>query len=319
MKRFRCLIVPVSGKDDGQSAVDQAATLAIQNDATVTLVDAITPIHEFLSITGTASAQLHSDTADRKNAHMETLAKPLRDRGIHVACQLLEGDLAEMTVKRVIQNRHDLLLKSAEHPEGITQHVFGTAGQRLMRKCPCPVWIIKTLPESRLDKILVAISPFPLEQKRHPMNVMMMELASSLASKNSCELNVVSVWPDLLTDARSEQCETQLLQEEALEEVVGPYRRQVTQLHTHLLQGDAGDSITRLSQTLDADLLVLGTVCRSNFVFFTMGNTAEQVLQRAQCSVLAVKPDWFLTSIAKAAKERSRLLDGLLVQNAGLI
>ena len=250
---------------------------------------------------------------------MRTLAKPLRDRGIPVACHLLEGDLSELTVKRVIQNRHDLLLKSAEHPEGITQHVFGTTGQRLIRKCPCPVWIIKTLPESRLDKILVAISPFPLEQKRHPMNVMMMELATSLASKNDCELNVVSVWPNLLTDARSELTETRVHQQEALEEVVGPYRRQHTRLHTHLLQGDAADSITRLSQTLDVDLLVLGTVCRSNFVFFTMGNTAEQVLQRAQCSVLAVKPDWFLTSIAKAAKERSRLLDGIIIQNAGMI
>ncbi len=319
MKRFRSLIVVVSGKDGGKSAVDQAATLAIQNSAMVTLVDAITPFRDLLDYVGTNASEMHNDAANRKRAHMQILATPLRDLGIRVDCQLLEGDLAEKTVERVISSGHDLLLKSAEHPEGITQHLFGTIGQRLMRKCPCPVWIMKALPEPRLKRVLVAISPFPLEEKRHPMNVMKMELATSLASKNDCELHVVTVWPDLMTASVVEQNESQLIQQKALEDLVEPYRRQVSDLRTHCLQGDPADSVTCLAQTLDADLLVLGTVCRSNFVFFTMGNTAEQVLQHVQCSVLAVKPDWFLASVAKAAKERTRMLDGLLIQNAGLI
>jgi nucleotide-binding universal stress UspA family protein len=41
MKQFRSLIVVVAGKDGGQLAVDQAATLAAQNSGTITLVDAI--------------------------------------------------------------------------------------------------------------------------------------------------------------------------------------------------------------------------------------------------------------------------------------
>ncbi|QDT60512.1 Universal stress protein E [Stieleria bergensis] len=319
MKQFRSLIVVVAGKDGGQLAVDQAATLAAQNSGTVTLVDAITPLSDFLEIAGSNAAECHDEASKLKTEHMERLAKPLRDRGTRVDCLLLQGDLAERTVERVIVHGHDLLLKTAEHPHGITQHMFGTVGQRLMRKCPCPVWIIKAAPEPKLKKILVAISPFPLEQQRHPMNVMMMKLATSLTCMNDCELNVVSVWPDLALATKNEQSETKLLQDEALEEIVGPYRCQVDDLQTHLLEGDPADAITGLTLKLDVDLLVLGTVCRSNFVFFTMGNTAEQVLQRVQCSVLAVKPDWFLASVAKAAQERSRLFDGLLSKSPGLI
>lgn len=319
MKQFRSLIVVVAGKDGGQLAVDQAATLAAQNAASVSLVDAITPIDDFLDIAGSNAADSYDEATKLKLEHMERLAKPLRDRGIKVDCVLLQGDLAEKTVERVIVRGHDLLLKTAEHPHGITQHLFGTIGQRLMRKCPCPVWIIKAVPEPRLKKILVAISPFPLEQKRHPMNVTMMKLATSLTCMNDCELNVVSVWPDLDLVTKHDESETKLLQEEALEEIVGPFRNQVDLLETHMLKGDAADAITRLTQTLEIDLLILGTVCRSNFVFFTMGNTAEQVLQRVQCSVLAVKPDWFLSSVAKAAQERSRLFDGLLSKSPGLI
>ena len=319
MKKFRSLIVVVAGKDGGQLAVDQAETLAIQNSAPVTLVDAITPLSDILDLPGSDSGDFYYEAANLKTEHMERLAKPLRDRGITVDCLLLQGDLAEKTVERVIVHGHDLLLKTAEHPLGITQHLFGTIGQRLMRKCPCPVWIIKALPEPRLKKILVAISPFPFEQQRHPMNVMMMKLATSLTCMNDCELHVVSVWPDLGLATKHERSETKLLQDEALEEIVGPYRCQVDDLQTHLLEGDPADAITHLTQKLDVDMLVLGTVCRSNFVFFTMGNTAEKVLQRVQCSALAVKPDWFLSSVAKAAQERSSLFDGLLSKSPGLI
>ena len=166
MKKFRSLIVVVAGKDGGQLAVDQAETLAIQNSAPVTLVDAITPLSDILDLPGSNSGDFYYEAANLKTEHMERLAKPLRDRGITVDCLLLQGDLAEKTVERVIVHGHDLLLKTAEHPLGITQHLFGTIGQRLMRKCPCPVWIIKALPEPRLKKFWL-----PLVRSRLSSNV----------------------------------------------------------------------------------------------------------------------------------------------------
>lgn len=310
MKRFRSLMVVAAGRDGGQWAVDQAAMLAIQNGATVTLVDAITPQSEFLEIAGPTGVESHAEAAKTKVDHLERLASPLRNRGIHVDCHVLEGDLADKTVEKIVLFGHDLLVKLAEHPEGMTQHLFGTVGQRLIRKCPCPVWVIKSVPTPTLKKILVAISPFPLEQRRHPMNVTMMEYAASLTRENNSELNVISVWPDLPMATRNEQSTVKELQDEALEEIIQPFRHQLTDLQTHFLEGDPGEAIIELVQSLDVDLLVLGTVCRSNTVFFSMGNTVEQVLQRVPCSVLAVKPDSLLSGVARAAQERSRVVDG---------
>ncbi len=45
------------------------------------------------------------------------------------------------------------------------------------------------------------------------------------------------------------------------------------------------------------DLLVLGTVARSGLGGFFIGNTAEKILNRIQCSVLALKPSEFKSSI----------------------
>ncbi len=45
------------------------------------------------------------------------------------------------------------------------------------------------------------------------------------------------------------------------------------------------------------DLLVMGTVCRTGVPGFLIGNTAESVLQQVDCSVLAVKPEGFVTPV----------------------
>ena len=78
------------------------------------------------------------------------------------------------------------------------------------------------------------------------------------------------------------------------------------------MHGDPSETIVNLTQKMDVDLLVLGTVCRSNFVLFTIGNTAERVLNEVQCSVLAVKPEAFLENVLKGSVERSLLTKGLL-------
>ena len=39
------------------------------------------------------------------------------------------------------------------------------------------------------------------------------------------------------------------------------------------------------------DLVIMGTVCRTGVAGFFIGNTAENVLQQVDCSVLTVKPE----------------------------
>jgi nucleotide-binding universal stress UspA family protein len=45
------------------------------------------------------------------------------------------------------------------------------------------------------------------------------------------------------------------------------------------------------------DLLVMGTVCRTGIAGFLIGNTAEEVLNQVDCSVLTVKPEGFETPV----------------------
>ena len=66
---------------------------------------------------------------------------------------------------------------------------------------------------------------------------------------------------------------------------------------SHLVKGDASTVISELVSKKQADLLIMGTVCRTGIAEFFIGNTAEKVLQRVECSVLTVKPDRFVTPV----------------------
>jgi len=55
--------------------------------------------------------------------------------------------------------------------------------------------------------------------------------------------------------------------------------------------------ITDLAAKKRVDLIVMGTVCRTGIAGFFIGNTAENVLQRVDCSMLTVKPEGFISPI----------------------
>lgn len=54
--------------------------------------------------------------------------------------------------------------------------------------------------------------------------------------------------------------------------------------------GLPSQSILRIAETIDADLIVLGTRGLTGFVHLLLGSTAERVVQRARCPVLTVHP-----------------------------
>ena len=50
------------------------------------------------------------------------------------------------------------------------------------------------------------------------------------------------------------------------------------------------------------DLVIMGTVCRTGVAGFFIGNTAENVLQQVDCSLLTVKPEDFVSPVGLLKK-----------------
>ena len=58
---------------------------------------------------------------------------------------------------------------------------------------------------------------------------------------------------------------------------------------------DVSRAIVSLAKSKKVDLLVMGTVSRTGVAGLIIGNTAEKVLNKVDCSVLTVKPEGFVT------------------------
>ena len=73
----------------------------------------------------------------------------------------------------------------------------------------------------------------------------------------------------------------------------------IGQSHTHVNEGLPEDVIQALSVELDAELVILGTIGRTGLSAALIGNTAEHVIDRLNCDVLALKPDGYVSPLAK--------------------
>ncbi len=62
-------------------------------------------------------------------------------------------------------------------------------------------------------------------------------------------------------------------------------------LHARVEVGDPADGILALVHELEADLVVMGTQGRNSLKDHLVGSCTEQILRRAPCAVMAVKPD----------------------------
>ena len=70
-----------------------------------------------------------------------------------------------------------------------------------------------------------------------------------------------------------------------------------TNFERHLIKGMPREVLSSFAADHEIDLVLMGTVCRTGIAGMLIGNTAEYVLQQVDCSVLAVKPDGFVSPI----------------------
>lgn len=65
----------------------------------------------------------------------------------------------------------------------------------------------------------------------------------------------------------------------------------------HHARGRPDRTIPQLIDSLEVDILVMGTVARTGIPGFIIGNTAENTLREIRCSLLALKPNGFVSPV----------------------
>lgn len=311
MNRFKNILLICNFDTKQHMAVDRAVSLARQNEARLTVITVVKeiPSEMGMAITAVTPQELFELVIKDRQEKIDALVADMGKQGIDARSLVVTGTPFLEIIRQVLRDKHDLVILAAEGKSGIKKRLFGSTSMHLMRKCPCPVWVVKQAQTWPYTRILAAVDPSTSGTESDSLNPLILQLAGNMASKEAGELHVIHVWhlfgeryvlrirgmtEDEIQKARErERLRHRKYLNTLLEQV------DVTELkpHLHLIEGDPVERIPELVVEQGIDLLVMGTVCRTGIGGFLIGNTAEEVLNQIDCSVLTVKPEGFVTPV----------------------
>ncbi|TWU46689.1 universal stress protein [Rubripirellula reticaptiva] len=311
MQRFRHILV-YAGTDQPEVAVTRAAQLALENKASLTLMDVVKPIPKSLGMmTDVAKPEeLEKLVAADRRRRLLDLASDVSDTGLQLDVAVAIGDPATEIARQVIRDGHDLLVKTADgfSPAG---RLFGSVAKSLLRLCPCPVWLLKPQIHGQFDRVLAAIDVESDDKNHGDLNRKILELAYSIAQRDNAKLHIVAAWQLWMEESmrrHAGNAEVDSIRKDheakvrkALDELLQAPFSQADDIQLHLRHGSAASVIRSVADEIEADLLVMGTVCRTGVAGFLIGNTAETVIPDVTCSLLALKPDGFVSPVQMAS------------------
>ncbi|MGF1476527.1 MAG: universal stress protein [Geminicoccaceae bacterium] len=317
MRRFKNILLVCDEGSINEAVIDRAARLAKANEARLTLVDFIEAApgelaRMFAALPGVRAHDVEHEVLAFHRARLATLAERVRAQDVDTREHLVQGIGFVEVIRKVLRDRHDLVIKGAGGRDEGQSLFFASNDLHLLRKCPCPVWIMKKAEPRPFRRILAAVDPQPDDPQRTALNKLTIQLATSLATDNEGEVYVVHAWK-LEEEMTIRGSPFLRVAEKQIDALLNEQRRQrgwaLNQLlsecpateakrKVYLIKGAAREVVPDFAKRHDVELIVMGTVGRTGVSGLFIGNTAEAILNQVECSVLAVKPPGFKTPVA---------------------
>jgi nucleotide-binding universal stress UspA family protein len=306
MKRFKNILVIPSELSADDPGLQRAIRLAENNAARLTV---LWPLEE--ASDGGTGLEYFPEVAPAIEDALEKAVEPAREQGLSVRTLVRTGRPFIEIIRQVQTAGHDLVMKTARGKKLHKSMIFGTTALHLLRKCPCQVWIVDPNPE-RHSGVLAAVDPDTTREEGHAMNRTIMELATSLSILEDMDLHVVHAWSAAHEDmikhspflriSKSEADryvkDTETRHRERFEGLIEQFRRKAPHVKTHFIKGLPEIVIPEVVRENQIEVVVMGTLARTGIPGLLIGNTAEGVLNQVDCSVLAIKPEGFVSPIA---------------------
>lgn len=234
-----------------------------------------------------------------------------------VSTEVLVGIPHAEIIREVLSQDHDLVIASTETGRSIKDVVLGSAALNLMRKCPCPVWIVKPRQIEQIETTLsvMAAVDVPAEGPAAELNAKILRCAAALAEARGAAIHLVNCWEvegseaEMLRSEIKDWTREKILRKhknihaQAVDALISCNGAPKTQLHIHLPRGTHQRNIISLAQQVNPMLIVMGTTGRMGLPGILLGNSVELILDAAPCGVLVVKPDGFRTPISVPAAD----------------
>jgi universal stress protein E len=212
----------------------------------------------------------------------------------------------EAVVHAVLEDNYDLVIKGTHDHDVLKSMIFTPTDWHILRKCPCPVLLVKDHDWPQGGNIIAAVNAGSQQEHHLSLNQRVISKARQMAKMLNAHTHLVNAYPGTPVNIAIEIPEfnpqeySSTMKHHHLDAVSGLAQQfDIDEAHCHVKEGMPEDVLPGMAETLDAEMVIIGTIGRTGFSAAIIGNTAEHVIDRLDCDVLAVKPADFVCPLQK--------------------
>ncbi|WGV99014.1 universal stress protein UspE [Vibrio sp. YMD68] len=309
MSIYNKILVVADINNDQQPALARAIQLASKSTST-------SHVMFFLSIYDFSydmTSMLSSDERDamrkgvihQREQWMKKVAEPYLENDIEFEIKVVWHNRPyEAIIAEVFASSHDILIKGTRTHDILESVIFTPTDWHLLRKCPSPVLLVKNefWPE---DANIIASVHVGSENEAHSdLNDRMVKQLQNLSERlntNSYLVNAYPITPANITIELPEfdpSTYTDAVRGHHLTSMKAlRQKHSMDEEQTIVEQGLPEDIIPEVANRLTAAMVILGTTGRTGLSAVFIGNTAEHVIDKINCDVLALKPHGYISPL----------------------
>ncbi|CEG57111.1 universal stress protein [Legionella fallonii] len=307
MKQFDKILFVSNGISDEIEALQHALRLASNNKTTLDILITCPPFNH-----GLEGYQSSYETflTEKMHQSIETAKTILKQKHeVVVQIDVEWGSTPDIRIiQQVLRHSYDLVIKAAENTEETKG--FKALDMSLLRKCPCALYLHRPFVSTKPIHIAVAIDPKDNEDGRHDLALRLLQLSHELALHYHGDLSIISCWDFPLEKFLRQSVFVDIPKNELDDLVMQESNAHYALLHgliheanikaepqIYHQKGEATELIPFIINEQKIDILVMGTVARTGISGFIIGNTAENILQKINCSLVALKPQGYVSPV----------------------
>ncbi|CZF79382.1 universal stress protein UspE [Grimontia marina] len=310
MNRYTNLLVAIDPDHEEQPALSRAKDIARKSCAPVTIT-LFLAIYDFsYEMTSMLSAEerqaMRAGVLKQREEWIDSVIEKNASEELEIVKHVVWHNRPyESMIAKVFDGEHDLVIKATHQHDKLGSLIFTPTDWHLLRKCPCPVLLVKEHSWPENGKILTAVNVSSENETHEPLNDKLIDEAKAMSKLLTAEVNLVNAYPATPVNVTIELPEFDpasytdavrghhLLQMKALRQ-----KHSIDEDQTFCMEGLPEDVIPAVAKELDAELVILGTTGRVGLSAIFIGNTAEHTIDQLNCDVLAIKPDGYISPLA---------------------
>lgn len=206
------------------------------------------------------------------------------------------GASPDTVLSSVADRGHDLVVKAVAHAGQGSGAEIDALDARLIRQCPCPVWLSDPTHATPVRRVLAAVNPVVDDRASQARNVL--STAAAVAETAGAELHVLHAWipygetllrprvsPEELREYVAEERATAAARVERSLAEVG---LRLPASRVHLVQGHFQEVLPAVLEGERIGLVVMGTRGRGGWTAKALVRPYPEVVLRETCSPLLV-------------------------------